>query len=100
MKILFIRPGPVKKDLYSSVITAPGADVKHIIEFSSKGTSFNKPLQIARPLVRAIIRKKTGSMYPNVKTKLMFNAMKLPILGKFMIKWVSRELLKRFKEES
>jgi len=100
VKILFIRPGPVKTALYGSAMTAPGADVKHIIEFSNKGTSFSKPTQIARPLLHAIIRKKSGAIYPDLKTKIMFNAMKMPVIGKAMIRWVSRELSKTFKSES
>jgi hypothetical protein len=69
------------------------------VEVSSKGGSFSDPTQIARPLVRAIVQKRTGAMYPDVKTKIISKAMILPLIGKHMIRWVSRELEKRFKDE-
>ncbi len=98
VKILFIRPGPVKTALYDSAKTAPGADTKQIVEFSSKGTTFSKPAQIARPLVRAIIKKKAGAMYPDIKTAALFGLMRLPLLGELIVQWVSKELRKRFED--
>ncbi len=97
VKILVMRPGPVRTAIYDNAKTAPGADVQHLVNVFEK-TSFIIPEDVASVLVDNICKKKRGLIYPSFSARLMFSLMSMPLFGKYVIRYLSQGLRKKFKE--
>jgi len=84
VKILAIRPGPVKTNLYNDVTSAPDYNIKDLLESSKKMQVL--PEDVASVYVKAIKKKRRGIIYPNFGTKIMVKLMKRKIFAKLMAK--------------
>ena len=79
VKILMIRPGPVKTNLYSNAVIAPDSDITALFKFEKR--MFILPIEVATPLIQAIKKGKQGIIYPNFTTKLMVKLMSSRLIG-------------------
>jgi short-subunit dehydrogenase len=82
VKILQIRPGAVRTNMYSSAFTTQDADVSKMVQATC--SSFNKPEQVARKLVNAIDKRKTGIIYPNLAIRFHIKLLNAPLIGKYV----------------
>jgi len=84
VKILMIRPGPVKTNLYNNAVIAPGSNISTLFKFEKR--MFISPMDVATPFIQAIKKKKQGIFYPNFTTKLLVKLMSGRLLGKAISK--------------
>jgi len=84
VKMLAIRPGPVKTNLYSDVESVPDYNIKMLIDSSGKMQLL--PENVASVFVRAIRKKKRGIIYPNFGTKIMVLLLKRKFIAKLLMK--------------
>ena len=98
VKVLMIRPGPVKTNLYNNAVIAPGYDISTLFKFEKR--MFITPIEAATPLIKAIKKGKEGILYPNFSTKLLVKLMSSRIIGKGFSKQMAKFMMnKREKEE-
>lgn len=90
--VLLMRPSVVNTKLYARADTAPGANITERIEKIK--WNLIKPEQVAKPLVQAIIKKKSGIIYPNLMTKLQLRMMTFPLIKK-----ISQRLAYKYLEK-
>ena len=100
VKILRMRPGNVYTNLYKNALQADCADINDLLETTENMKVNITPDKVAKPLVKAIIKKKSGHMYPNLKTKLFFGLLAMPFLGKRMMKYATKRMESGFEEEA
>ncbi|QEE14466.1 SDR family NAD(P)-dependent oxidoreductase [Promethearchaeum syntrophicum] len=84
VKILSIRPGPVRTNLYNNVTTAPDYNIKRLLD--SRFQLKVLPEVVASAFVRAIKKKKHGIIYPKFGTKISARFMKRKMIAKLMMK--------------
>ena len=84
VKILQIRPGAVHTNMYSSAFSTQDADVNEMVRVT-KG-SFITPEQVAKKLVDAIMKGKTGIIYPNLAIRFHVKLLNAPLIGKHVKK--------------
>lgn len=84
VKILVVRAGPVKTNLYENSVTAPGFDIKIL---SKNGEHvFLAPEKVASVFVRAIKRKKSGIKHASFSAWMMVALTRGKGFGKFITK--------------
>ncbi|MHA1191300.1 MAG: SDR family NAD(P)-dependent oxidoreductase [Promethearchaeota archaeon] len=73
VKILMIRPGPVRTNLYNNAVIAPGANISTLFKYEKY--MFITPSQVATPFIKAIKKRKEGIIYPNFTTRILVKLM-------------------------
>lgn len=84
VKILAVRAGPVKTNLYSNSKSASGFNIKTLEKYGER--VFLEPEKVASVFVRAIRRKKSGIKYASFGSRMMVALTKGRGFGKIMTK--------------
>lgn len=84
VKILAIRPGPVKTNLYNNVPSAPDYNIQDLLESSTKMQVL--PEKVASVFIKALRKKRGGIIYPNFGTRIMVKALGSKFIAKMMAK--------------
>ncbi|MHA1112445.1 MAG: SDR family NAD(P)-dependent oxidoreductase [Promethearchaeota archaeon] len=84
VKILAVRAGPVKTNLYSNSVTAPGFDINVLAKNGER--MFLEPEKVASVFVKAIRKKKSGVKHASFGARMMVAMMKGKGLGRLMTK--------------
>ena len=79
IKVLLIRPSSVRTDLYTKAGIATGAS-REILLKNTRMMDI-KPEQVAKTVVKAIEKKKTGIIYPTYLTKVQMRILNFPVIG-------------------
>jgi len=99
VKMLSMRPGTVHTNLYKNSPKTEGCDIDKLIEMTEDMNQMLTVEQITKPLVKAIKNKKSGAMYPNLKTKIFYNMLVMPLLGKYALKFAAKRMADRFETD-
>jgi len=97
VNILIIRPGTVHTKLYENAKQCDGTDISDLVETTEEMKIMITADKVAKPLIKAIIKKKGGLIYPNKKTRIFYGMMTLPLLGKKMVKYAAKKMEKGFE---
>ncbi len=91
VKLLMIRPGAVKTRFYERAKNAPGHDMRILAEKTK--SYFTTPDKVAKTFVNAIIKKKTGIIYPSFSTKLQASLLTNRLIGPFLKKSYFKQIM-------
>ncbi|NHI92460.1 MAG: SDR family NAD(P)-dependent oxidoreductase [Candidatus Lokiarchaeota archaeon] len=100
VKILRMRPGTVYTNLYKNALQADCADINDLLQTTENMKVNITADKVAKPLVKAIIKKKSGRMYPNLTTRLFYGMLAMPFLGKRMMKYATKKMESGFEKKS
>lgn len=89
VKILAIRPGPVKTILCKNVDSAPDYNIQDLLKSSTKMQVLQE--KVASVFVKALRKKRGGIIYPNFGTKIMVKALESKFFAKMLAKGMENQ---------
>ncbi len=92
VKVLIARPTAVRTPFYDRALVTAKSDLKGFTEQSKK--LFITPDQVANSFVKAIVKKKSGILYPGFKTKFHRITLKIPVT-RWLLRRSSISLLRK-----
>ncbi len=99
VKMIRMRPGTVETNLYKNAPKTDGCNAHDIIQMTADMKQSLTVEDITKPLVKAIIKKKSKSMYPNLKTRLFYNMLVMPLFGKHIMRFATRKMEAMFETD-